>query len=258
MVKFTYKGRFLTIRIAYKKFLDWKSKQCKHVLVPFLYIKISFWKTLKSQFMAEFQTFIFGQILVVLGRYCYIDSGWQHAPIWAKILKTSWLLNHESKWFLHVVFHWKATIHIYNLKKFQKFKKFIAFTSTCPKPLNPTYRSPTPLGVNFISLNCIIAKLLCASPCSSAHAYQKVGHHLIAFEEDLVIFKALLILLRDIPLLLLSIKAIVLQSTIADDKKIAHCIMLETHLLNFVSWDYLLFFLLCNKIKIAFLLVHTH
>jgi hypothetical protein len=45
------------------------------------------------------------------------------------------------------VSHWKATIHIYNLKKFQKIQKFIAFTSACPESLNPTYGSPRPLGV---------------------------------------------------------------------------------------------------------------
>jgi hypothetical protein len=30
---------------------------------------------------------------------------------------------------LHVVSHWKATIHIYNLKKFQKIQNFIVFTA---------------------------------------------------------------------------------------------------------------------------------
>jgi hypothetical protein len=40
MLKFTYKGRFLTIKIAYEKFLDWKSKQWKHALVPLLHVEI--------------------------------------------------------------------------------------------------------------------------------------------------------------------------------------------------------------------------
>jgi hypothetical protein len=31
------------------------------------------------------------------------------------------------------VSHWKATIHIYNIKKFQKIQKFIAFIAACPK-----------------------------------------------------------------------------------------------------------------------------
>ena len=43
----------------------------------------------------------------------------------------------------------EATIHIYNLKKFPKIQKFITFTSTCPKSLNPIYGSPRPLGVNM-------------------------------------------------------------------------------------------------------------
>jgi hypothetical protein len=38
MLKFTYKGRFLTIKIAYEKFLDWKSEWWKHALVPLLHV----------------------------------------------------------------------------------------------------------------------------------------------------------------------------------------------------------------------------
>jgi hypothetical protein len=38
-----------------------------------------FWKTLKSWFLAEFQSFIIGQILAVLGRFSCIQSGWEHA-----------------------------------------------------------------------------------------------------------------------------------------------------------------------------------
>jgi hypothetical protein len=58
-----------------------------------------FWKILKSRFLVEFQSFILGQILANLGsfgqfwadlgRFCCIDSGWQHAPTSAEILKTS-------------------------------------------------------------------------------------------------------------------------------------------------------------------------
>jgi hypothetical protein len=40
MLKFTYKGRFLTIKLPYEKFLDWKSKQWKHALVPRLHLEI--------------------------------------------------------------------------------------------------------------------------------------------------------------------------------------------------------------------------
>jgi hypothetical protein len=79
MLKFTYKGRFLTIKIAYEKFLDWKSERWKHALVPLLYIELFFWKKLKSWFLVEFQSFVFGQILAVLGRIWCIDSGWELA-----------------------------------------------------------------------------------------------------------------------------------------------------------------------------------
>jgi hypothetical protein len=34
-----------------------------------------FWKILKSQFLVEFQSFVFWQIWAVLGRFCCIDSG---------------------------------------------------------------------------------------------------------------------------------------------------------------------------------------
>jgi hypothetical protein len=57
-----------------------------------------FWKLLKSWFLAEFLSFIFGQILVNfgnfgqfwadLGRFSYIHSGWEHVRTWAEIFKT--------------------------------------------------------------------------------------------------------------------------------------------------------------------------
>jgi hypothetical protein len=40
MLKFTYKGHFSTIKIAYEKFLDWKSKWWNHALEPPLHIEI--------------------------------------------------------------------------------------------------------------------------------------------------------------------------------------------------------------------------
>jgi hypothetical protein len=52
---------------------------------------------------------------------------------------------------LRVASHWKATIHIYNLKRFQEIQKFIAFIETCPKSLNSMYGTPRPLGVNIES-----------------------------------------------------------------------------------------------------------
>jgi hypothetical protein len=33
---------------------------------------------------------------------------------------------------LHAIARWKAAIHIYCLKKFQKIPKFIAFIVSCP------------------------------------------------------------------------------------------------------------------------------
>jgi hypothetical protein len=49
---------------------------------------------------------------------------------------------------LRIASHWKATIHIYSLKKFQKIQKFIEFTTACLKSLNSTYGTHKPLGVN--------------------------------------------------------------------------------------------------------------
>jgi hypothetical protein len=56
---------------------------------------------------------------------------------------------------IRVASHWKAKIHIYNLKKIQKIQTIIAFTSSCresvnPTYVNPTYGSPRPLGVNKV------------------------------------------------------------------------------------------------------------
>jgi hypothetical protein len=34
---------------------------------------------------------------------------------------------------VHGTTHWKGTIHIYSLKKFQKIQKIIALTAACPK-----------------------------------------------------------------------------------------------------------------------------
>jgi hypothetical protein len=108
MLKFPYKGWFLTIKKAYEIFLYWKSKQWTHVLVPFLYIGLFiFWKTLNSQFLVVSQSSSsklssawFWQILEVFGKICYIGSGWEHAWSKAKILKTLWLINHESKYYM--------------------------------------------------------------------------------------------------------------------------------------------------------------
>jgi hypothetical protein len=55
MLKFTYKGHLLTIKIAYETFLDWKSKWWKHALVPALYIEFLF-------FLKNTKILIFGGI----------------------------------------------------------------------------------------------------------------------------------------------------------------------------------------------------
>jgi hypothetical protein len=44
---------------------------------------------------------------------------------------------------LHATARWKATIHMYSLKKFQKIQKFIAFTVACP-------RMQKPISVNIV------------------------------------------------------------------------------------------------------------
>jgi hypothetical protein len=48
MLKFTYKGRFLTIKIAYEKFLDCKSERWKHALMPLLHVEIFIFEKYKN------------------------------------------------------------------------------------------------------------------------------------------------------------------------------------------------------------------
>jgi hypothetical protein len=57
MMKFTYKGRFLTIKIAYEKFLDWKSKQWKHALVPLLHVEFFFLENTKLSIFGRISKF---------------------------------------------------------------------------------------------------------------------------------------------------------------------------------------------------------
>jgi hypothetical protein len=111
-----------------------------------------FWKILNSRFLAEFQSFIFGQILAVLGSFGQILLHWQWLTACPNL---GWNLKNLitfEPWVqtIRVGSHWKATIHIYNLKKFQKIQKFIAFTSACPESLYPTYECPKPLGVKSL------------------------------------------------------------------------------------------------------------
>jgi hypothetical protein len=73
MLKFTYKGRFLTIKIAYENFLDWKSKWLKHALVPLLHVEIFvFEKHQNLDFWWYFKVLLLGkfwQFWAVLGRF---------------------------------------------------------------------------------------------------------------------------------------------------------------------------------------------
>jgi hypothetical protein len=110
MLKFTYKGHFLTIKIAYGKFLNWKSKWWKHFLVPPLYVEILFLRNTKILSFGGIQSFVLGwfwQFWAVLGRFCCIGSGWQHAQRSLEILKTSQLLNRKSN------FMWSVSLESY-------------------------------------------------------------------------------------------------------------------------------------------------
>jgi hypothetical protein len=125
MLKFTYKGRFLTIEKAYKNFLDWKSEWWKHALVPPLHVQIFiFEKTLKSQFLVVFQSFDFGQIWAVLGKICCIDCGWEHARSKDENFKTPLLLNRESKCYMEHLIGKLLSISIAS-KSFQKSKNLL-------------------------------------------------------------------------------------------------------------------------------------
>ena len=69
MLKFTYKGHFLTIKRAYQK-LYWKSKWQSHALVCLLHTRFFFLRKLKSQFWWYFfNLIVFGQILTKFGSY---------------------------------------------------------------------------------------------------------------------------------------------------------------------------------------------
>jgi hypothetical protein len=130
MLKFTYKSRFLTLRIAYEKFLDWKCSDASSTHINFY-----FWKTLKSQFLVVFRSFGYGQILAVLGSFGQKLLHWQ----WLRACpKQGWNLQNPitlKPWIqmLHGASHWKATIHTYSLKKFQKLQQLHVLTVAYPK-----------------------------------------------------------------------------------------------------------------------------
>jgi hypothetical protein len=91
--------------------------------------------TKTSKILVVFQSFLYGQIFAVLVRF------------WAEIValtvaeslpKQGWNLQNLTTlkpWIqmLHGTSHWKATIHTYSLKKFQKLQQLHALTVACPK-----------------------------------------------------------------------------------------------------------------------------
>jgi hypothetical protein len=72
----------LTIKIAYEKFLDCKSKWQKHALVPLLHVEFLFLKNIKISIFGGISKFHlwadfakFGQFWADLGRFSCIHSG---------------------------------------------------------------------------------------------------------------------------------------------------------------------------------------
>jgi hypothetical protein len=92
-----------------------------------------FWKTLKSRFLAEFQSFIFGQILANIGSFgqIFLHSQWLRA-----CPNLGWNLQNPitfQTWLqmLHATAHWKATIFLHKYKFFQKIPQKIIITAAC-------------------------------------------------------------------------------------------------------------------------------
>jgi hypothetical protein len=77
MLKFTYKGRFLTLRKAYGKFLDWKSKQCAHALVPLLHMEVFCEKNQNLYFWWNFKVSWTNCLWVDFGSFGQILLHWQ-------------------------------------------------------------------------------------------------------------------------------------------------------------------------------------
>jgi hypothetical protein len=103
-----------------------------------------------------FKLIVFGQIWADLGRFGQLLLHWQWLIAYPNL---GWNLKNLitfEPWVqtLCVASHWKATIHIYNLKKFQKIQKIIAFTAACPKSLNSIYGTHWPLEVKISDIIC--------------------------------------------------------------------------------------------------------
>jgi hypothetical protein len=122
MLKFTYKGHFLTTKKTYKKFLNWKSKWWKHALVPPLHLKNLFLKKSKILIFSGISKFCLWANFGSFGQNLLHRQWLRACPKQGWNLKN--VLTHEP-WvqMLHGMAHWKASIHIYHHKKFQKFRK---------------------------------------------------------------------------------------------------------------------------------------
>jgi hypothetical protein len=102
MLKFTYKGYFLTIKKTYKKLLYWKSKSWTYTLVLPLHTEIFILKNTKISLFGGISKFlkliVVGQILADFGSlgqfwadllHWHWLTAWHHAPTWAEIFKSS-------------------------------------------------------------------------------------------------------------------------------------------------------------------------
>jgi hypothetical protein len=69
MLKCTYKGLFLTIKIAYEKFLGLKIRTVKTYSSASTHTNFYLKKILKSRFLVKFQSFIFGHLWANLGSF---------------------------------------------------------------------------------------------------------------------------------------------------------------------------------------------
>jgi hypothetical protein len=95
MLKLTYKGRFLTLKKAYEKFLDRKSKWCAYALVPPLHMEAVFLKKTKISIFDGISKFleliVSGQILAILGSFTQVWADF------AALALTDSMLEHHMK-----------------------------------------------------------------------------------------------------------------------------------------------------------------
>jgi hypothetical protein len=86
------------------------------------------WKTLKSRFLVEFQSFVFGPIWADFGsfgqfrvEFAALTVAESLPEVWLKSLNP--IILKSGIQVLHGTSHWKATIHTYSLKKFPKVQQ---------------------------------------------------------------------------------------------------------------------------------------